>query len=553
MLKELLLQFFITLVPAFAFQLWHNSSRYWRSIPVVMGLSSCIAMALCMIFTQDYYGCELNFRLTPLLIGSLYGGPYYLLLLSGVYTALRIPYLDSTGETIVFVAFMLIFIIGMLAVIGPFQRANQRSKIRMVMQLISGICGFVVLSFTVAVITTNMPVTTEFVLLFILMLVMSVMSSWISVYAVESYKENTQLHYDVKRVSNSYQQEVEKLQQLIDQTNIAIILVNQHGKITHVNKMGIRLLIDGQYELSDIIGQYFHEFFCEGKHETNIRLLREALRGQSPVHEFLQIEDNSTLLKTAFCIRNLQTNVVTGAVLLAQDITELSLLRSEVGRMERLSLIGQMAASITHEIRNPMAVIRGFVQLMRERSPDNQQAYFRIVMDELDRANTIISDFLSLAQNRALTMEEGSLHDIIREMVPLLNADANMRGQTIDVELCDYIPFIPLNEKEIKQLLLNLARNGMEAMNEKGRLYIHTTYIADKEEIILRIQDQGTGISEEQKKRIFDPFFSTKTQGTGLGLPLCVSIAERHNGRINVESEQGVGTTFIVSFTRQSA
>ncbi|GLX66188.1 ATP-binding protein [Paenibacillus glycanilyticus] len=549
MLKELLLQFFITLVPAFAFQLWHNSSRLWRRIPVIVGLSSCIAMALCMFFTKEYYGYEMNFRLLPLLIGSLYGGPYFLLLLSGVYSAFRIPSLDSPSETVVFITFIVLYVLVMLASIGPFQRTNRRNKMRIVMKLVAGISAFVIISFAVAVFTTDMPVTLEFVLLTLLTIAMSALSAWISVYAVETYKENAQLHYDVKRVSLSYRQEVEKLEQFIDQTQIAVVLVNQYGKITHLNEMGVRMLAGGQ----NIVGQYFHEFFGEGNQATSVRLLREALQGNSPVQEIPQAENGRTLLKTAFCIRNLQTDTVTGAVLTAHDITELSLLRSEVGRMERLSLIGQMAASITHEIRNPMAVIRGFVQLMRERSPDNQQAYYGIVMDELDRANTIISDFLSLAQNRALTMEETSLHEIIREMVPLLNADANLRGQTIEVELCDYIPTLQLNEKEIKQLLLNLARNGMEAMDEKGCLSIHTSYIVDNDEIILRIQDQGVGISEEQKQRIFDPFFSTKTKGTGLGLPLCVSIAERHNGRIEVESEQGIGTTFIVSFIRQSA
>ncbi|NIK70917.1 ATP-binding protein [Paenibacillus sp. BK720] len=549
MLKELLLQFFITLVPAFAFQLWHNSSRHWRRIPVIIGLSSCISMALCMLFTKDYYGCELNFRLMPLLIGSLYGGPYFLLLLSGVYAALRFQSLDSMGETVVFVTFMLVYLVFMPSIIRAFQRSDRQRKIRIVMRLIAGMCAFVVLSFTVAVVTTGMPVNLQFVLLALLTIAMTVVSSWISVYTVETFKENTQLHYDVKRVSQSYRQEVEKLEQFIDQTKIAVVLVNQYGKITHLNEMGVQMLAGGQ----NIVGQYFYEFFDNGLEDSNAKLLREALNGQGLVQEYPQVENGRTLLKTAFCIRNLQTDSVTGAVLTAHDITELALLRSEVGRMERLSLIGQMAASITHEIRNPMAVIRGFVQLMRERSPESQQTYYGIVMDELDRANTIISDFLSLAQNRALTMEAGSLHDIIREMIPLLNADANLRGQTIEVELCEFIPSILLNEKEIKQLLLNLARNGMEAMSEKGRLSIHTAYIEDKEEIVLRIQDQGVGISEEQKQRIFDPFFTTKTQGTGLGLPLCVSIAERHNGRIDVESEQGVGTTFIVSFFRQSA
>jgi signal transduction histidine kinase len=214
--------------------------------------------------------------------------------------------------------------------------------------------------------------------------------------------------------------------------------------------------------------------------------------------------------------------------------------------MERLSLVGQMAASITHEIRNPMAVIRGFVQLIQERSPQNQFEYFRIIMEELDRANLIISDFLSLAQNRELKMEKASLHATINDLVPLLNADANLRGQTLEVQLCEGLPDMYLNDREMKQLLLNLARNGMEAMEDKGVLRIYTT--CSESEISIHIADEGIGIPEDKLDHLFEPFYTTKTRGTGLGLPLCLSIAERHNGRIEIESFEGKGTTFIVTF-----
>jgi signal transduction histidine kinase len=143
-------------------------------------------------------------------------------------------------------------------------------------------------------------------------------------------------------------------------------------------------------------------------------------------------------------------------------------------------------------------------------------------------------------------MELSSLHDIIEELIPLLNADANLRGQTIKVSFCDDLPLIMLNNREIKQLLLNIARNGMEAMGDKGVLRISTRCTDDK--IELRVTDEGVGIPPEKMKHLFKPFFTTKTQGTGLGLPLCMSIAERHNGRIDVESREGEGTTFIVTF-----
>lgn len=553
MLKELLLQFIISLLPVFAFQLWNNFDRGWRGIPVFICSLSALSMVLCMLVGSDYNGYEIDFRIIPYVIGSLYGGIYGLFALSVIYSAFRIPVLDTPWETWSFVVFMVVFIAMMLLFTRSFARLPRQKKQQ------SGliITTVILICFTVSiigyVITSGLPWTNELTITYMVSVTASFAAVWVSIFIIESLKENKQLHYSMQRVSTSYRREVEKLQQFIDETMIAVIIVNHNGRITHINDMGYQLfhVQSNIQERSEIVGKYFTSFFNAEQQESDGKLLFEALKGNKTQLE-QRFEDGRTFLKTAFCIRNLQNGVITGAALIAQDITELALLRDEVGRMERLSLIGQMAASITHEIRNPMAVIRGFVQLMRERSPDSQQEYYQIVMEELDRANMIISDFLSLAQNRVLQMEMKSLHDIIREMVPLLNADANLRGQAIEVNLCEFIPLIMLNDKEIKQLLLNLARNGMEAMNDKGVLRIHTTYSEEKDWIELRIQDEGVGISLEQKKRLFEPFYTTKTRGTGLGLPLCLSIAERHNGRIEVESHEGEGTTFIVSFNSQS-
>ncbi|MFX3632257.1 MAG: ATP-binding protein [Candidatus Pristimantibacillus sp.] len=553
MLKELLLQFIISLLPVFAFQLWNNFNRGWRGIPVFICSFSALAMVLCMLVTYDYNGYEIDFRVIPYVIGSLYGGIYGLIGLTVIYSAFRIPVLDTSWETWSFVIFMCLFITMMLLFNRSFHRLPRQKKQQSGIIITTVIMVYYSVTIIGYMLNTGLDWTNDFIITFTLSVAASFAAVWISIFIIESLKENKELHYNMKRVSTSYRREVEKLQQFIDETMIAVIIVNHHGRITHINDIGYQLfhVQSNIQERTEIVGKYFTAFFNAEQQDSDAKLLYEALKGNKTQLE-PRLEDGRTLLKTAFCIRNLQNGVITGAALIAQDITELALLRDEVGRMERLSLIGQMAASITHEIRNPMAVIRGFVQLMRERSPDNQQEYYQIVMEELDRANMIISDFLSLAQNRVLQMEMKSLHDIIKEMVPLLNADANLRGQSIEVVLCEYIPLIMLNDKEIKQLLLNLARNGMEAMNDKGVLRIHTYYSEENDRIELRIQDEGVGISQEQKKRLFEPFYTTKTRGTGLGLPLCLSIAERHNGRIDVESKESEGTTFIVSFNSQA-
>ena len=372
-------------------------------------------------------------------------------------------------------------------------------------------------------------------------------ATWLSIFMIENVKEKQLLHMEVKRLSANYRDEVEKLQQFIDETSFGVIVIDREGRITNFNGMATQLLcLRQEYTgAKQLLGAPFPVIFQSGQCDACVKMLYQALNGnKSSLVPF--VSGDKKLLLSTISLRTSLNGQNTGAALIAQDVTELRQLQDEVGRMERLSLVGQMAASITHEIRNPMAVIRGFVQLIQERSPKNQQEYFRIIMEELDRANMIISDFLSLAQNRSLTMEPSSLHDIINELIPLLNADANMRGQTIEVSLCKDLPMIMLNDREIKQLFLNISRNGMEAMGDKGSLRISTSYYGSK--IELRIADQGVGISPDQMKHLFEPFFSTKTQGTGLGLPLCLSIAERHNGRIDVESKEGEGTAFIVTF-----
>nr|WP_240547962.1 ATP-binding protein [Paenibacillus lignilyticus] len=355
--------------------------------------------------------------------------------------------------------------------------------------------------------------------------------------------------YELNGISNNYRIEVQKLQQFIDETPLGVIFVDQQGTITHINEMAIHLLRDkvGGKRRHELLGQPFTIMYDHIEKDVLGRLLYQALNGHRLTTEYVQ-EQGKMYVNSGICVRDMQNNEIIGAALIAHDITELSRLRDEIGRMERLSLVGQMAASITHEIRNPMAVIRGFVQLMRERSPEHQQEYFRIVMDELDRANSIINDFLSLAQNRIIEKESCSLHDILNEIMPLLWADANLRGQSIELRLAERIPALMLNEKEMKQLILNLARNGMEAMDQHGVLTIQTESHTDYVE--LRVNDNGSGIPKEKLERLFEPFFTTKSRGTGLGLPLCLSIIERHGGGIQVDSEEGIGTTFIVKIDR---
>lgn len=547
MLKDLLLQFFLSVLPVFAFLLWHDKERGWKGFKPFIMIASGVSMTLCALTSSLIYDFNADYRIVPFLIGSLYGGYKAFGALLLLYVIMRMPTLDNVYEFWGFTLTMLVFSLMLIVCIRRFQLANSVHKERIGLLIMGVVAVTVILLSNMYMASVGVSWSIVTIIGTSLSITGLLLALWLSIYMIESIKEKQQLYYEVNLLSVSYGNEVQKLQQFIDNAPLAVLIVDASGIITHANEESLKLLSfrSGNQTIETLKNVSFLDAFSPHRSQAAVELLGKALRGDSITTKPLE-EDSLTLLMTTVTLREMEDNRITGAALIAKDITELSQLRDERGRMERLSLVGQMAASITHEIRNPMAVIRGFVQLIQERSPQNQFEYFRIIMEELDRANLIISDFLSLAQNRELKMEKASLHATINDLVPLLNADANLRGQTLEVQLCDGLPDMYLNDREMKQLLLNLARNGMEAMEDKGVLRIYTT--CSESEISIHISDEGVGIPKDKLDHLFEPFYTTKTRGTGLGLPLCLSIAERHNGRIEIESCEGRGTTFIVTF-----
>ncbi|MCC5464256.1 cache domain-containing protein [Pelosinus baikalensis] len=220
-------------------------------------------------------------------------------------------------------------------------------------------------------------------------------------------------------------------------------------------------------------------------------------------------------------------------------------IEKQIARLDRLNIIGEMAAGIAHEVRNPMTTVRGFLQMLAKKEHDSPHAsFYSIMIEELDRANGIITEFLSLAKNKAVNLEYANLNQIIEAIVPLIEADARISNKSIVLELSE-IPELLIDEKEIRQVILNMVRNGLEAMNEKGEVRIKT--YCEENVVVMAIADQGSGIKTEILENIGIPFQTTKESGTGLGLPVCYSIAARHNAKITVETGPK-GTEFFIKF-----
>jgi two-component system, sporulation sensor kinase E len=226
------------------------------------------------------------------------------------------------------------------------------------------------------------------------------------------------------------------------------------------------------------------------------------------------------------------------------DITERVHLEKEMARLDRLNLIGEMAAGIAHEIRNPMTTVCGFLQMSKHNSELLTTEHIDLMMKELGRANAIITEFLNLAKNKVSNQSKQPLNPIIQSLFPLIQAEAMLSDKHVLLQL-DECHDLYLDEKEIRQLVLNIALNGLDAMEAGGVLTIRT--YCGESDVLLEIIDSGSGIKQEIIEKIGTPFFTTKDEGTGLGLAICYSIAERHHAEISIDTSSK-GTTFKILF-----
>jgi len=236
-----------------------------------------------------------------------------------------------------------------------------------------------------------------------------------------------------------------------------------------------------------------------------------------------------------------------GYTIFAEDITNKRQWELYNERNDRLNLIAELAASTAHEIRNPLTTVRGFLQLQRKRTiPQPGRDHFQIMIEEIDRVDSLISEYLTLAhQNVSADFEPTALADILHHLIPLVTAEANMKGIVVSVlELPE--AYCLGNKQELKQVFLNLMKNAIDAMNSGGQLTVYGTLTATAYTVAIR--DTGTGIPPERISHIFEPFYTTKSSGSGLGLAVTKKIVESHQGEIEVDSVPDIGTTFYVTF-----
>jgi signal transduction histidine kinase len=228
---------------------------------------------------------------------------------------------------------------------------------------------------------------------------------------------------------------------------------------------------------------------------------------------------------------------------ISNDITERKLAAEIIRKSDKLSVIGELAAGVAHEIRNPLTSIQGFLQFMKPNYKDEH--YFDIMLSEIERIKLIIGEMLVLSKPQAEKREMKGVRDLCQRIIDLFEPQANLNNVQIITEFDSNIPDIWCEENQLKQVFVNILKNAIEAMDNGGKIFVQIKKIDDSN-ILIRFIDQGLGIEQERIDRLGEPFYSTKEKGTGLGLMVSFRIIERHNGKIKISSVKNQGTTVDV-------
>ncbi|MDR3601915.1 MAG: PAS domain S-box protein [Desulfosporosinus sp.] len=326
-----------------------------------------------------------------------------------------------------------------------------------------------------------------------------------------------------------------KLTNILESITDVFFFLDQHWQFTFVNEEAEKFWLK---EREELIGRNIWDLFPETLPRYYSHYQKAMLTKQAAHFEIMGLYSNNMYEVFVYPSKE-------GLSVCYRDISKRKMLEKEMAHLSRLNLVGQMAAGIAHEIRNPMTTIRGYLQLLGAKSEFlSYGSTFELMIEELDRANSIISEFLSLTQKRKTDMNWQNINTILHHLYPLLEADAFTQNKQIMLEAGE-TPDILFDDKEISQLVLNLCRNGLEAMQVGGNLTIRT-YVED-EQVVFSVEDEGGGIPSESLDKLGTPFFTTKEDGTGLGLATCYSIADRHNAKIDLKSDPK-GTAFFVRF-----
>lgn len=293
---------------------------------------------------------------------------------------------------------------------------------------------------------------------------------------------------------------------------------------------------------NDIIGKELNEFLSDEVAAQKLALFEKVWTGVNGSYEG-KLNDHYYL--ASLCPKFAGSEVIE-IIGTAIDVTEKRKNEINGQMLEKLSLVGQLAAGVAHEIRNPLTSIIGFTQMLQESiGNEDKERYLAIIVSELERINLIVDDFMFLAKPKEhIEITENCMNELVLSVIHSMENELKQKNITIHSTLTSQITAM-CDAQQIKQVLFQLIQNAIESSEKDKTIYVTLKSTHDNQ-LLLTIIDKGCGLTEERQNRLFEPYYSTKEKGTGLGLMLTKQIIENHNGKIILNSTAGKGTTVEV-------
>jgi PAS domain S-box-containing protein len=337
--------------------------------------------------------------------------------------------------------------------------------------------------------------------------------------------------------------EIDRLETVLDSLNEGVLVCDTRHRLVMANKFAERFLPQTREHENE-------QIWMLAKDDDVREFLERTLVSGDRVEERefdVEFKDKQRLLSISV-LPLVHDHQVSGSLIYVEDITEKRGKEARLRRAENLASLTTLAAGVAHEIKNPLGSLSIHIQLIQKAVAGNQLSaldrYIAVVNEEIDRLNRIVVDFLFAVRPMDLEPREGNINVLIAELVEFVRYELDEAHINCVMELSENMPPIDFDERYMKQALLNLIKNAIAAM-DGGTLTITSSF--NDTEVQISVKDTGVGISEENLPKIFEPYFTTKPTGTGLGLTLVFKIIREHQGDLNVKSREGEGTDFIIT------
>ncbi|TXC89827.1 PAS domain S-box protein [Metabacillus litoralis] len=346
--------------------------------------------------------------------------------------------------------------------------------------------------------------------------------------------------------------ELQLSKQAIELSPANTVVTDFQGKIEYANsRFAKQLGIKPHEVIGKKLKDIYTEYFKGSEFESYWKKVRAGEEWSGELSYFgkngEQFWENLTLIP----VEN-EENEVVQILRVGEDITKRKSSEQMLIKSEMLSAVGQLAAGIAHEIRNPLTSLKGFLQLMTQTKSYSEE-YAEVMMSEFLRLEEIINEFLVLSRSKSVTYHEVNVNKIIKDVSKIWETQAILNNVSIKTKIEPVLFKVNGIENELKQVFINIVKNGIESMEgSTGILSIETRQI-ENDKVLIRFQDQGKGIPKEQLEKMGEPFYTTKEKGTGLGLMVSLKIIESHNGEIVFLSELNKGTTVEITLPLSSS